>query len=104
MSDAASAGPISLIGQWRRLPGQTACAAGYAALLDIRAGGLYFGTTDPPGAFTWWDGGTWRIKSPGRIALSVANDAVIEYGYALNDDRLSFTDASGCAFSYQRER
>jgi hypothetical protein len=90
------------VGQWLQLAPVADCAVGYAAHLDIRPNGLYFGTTEPPGAFTWWDGGTWRITAPGRVALSVANDAIIEYGYVLVGDTLEFTDPGACAFRYRR--
>lgn len=90
-----------LVGHWRK-SGNEACAAGYAATLQIKAGGLYFGQTEPPGEFTWWDGGTWRIQDGGKLALSVANDAVITYAYELDGDVLSFTDDKGCRFSYRR--
>lgn len=90
-----------LIGIWRKV-GNPACAAGYAAELRIEPNGLYFGATDPPGAFTWWDSGTWRVKSPGQLALSTANDAVVAYAYSLQSQTLTITDPKGCRFSYQR--
>ena len=91
-----------LVGVWRRTAGD-ACAAGYAAVLRVQADGLYFGETDPPGAFTWWDGGTWRVTAPGRVSLSTANDAVVSYGYRLQDATLTITTDDHCSFSYRRE-
>jgi YD repeat-containing protein len=90
-----------LIGSWHKA-GDVACAAGYAAHLRIEAGGLYFGSTEPPGEFTWWDGGTWRVIAQGQLALSTANDAVVLYTYTLQDDTLTIVDAAGCRFSYRR--
>ena len=90
-----------VIGTWHKT-GESACAAGYAAHLRFENNGLYFGTTDPPGSFTWWDGGTWKIVAPGQIALSIANDAVVTYRFAAGEDSLSFTDPSGCQFQYRR--
>ena len=90
-----------LVGAWQKTGGGD-CAAGYAAHLRFEPNGLYFGHTDPPGGFTWWDGGSWQVAAPGRLALSIANDAVVTYGYAVDGDALSITDASGCSFSYRR--
>ena len=91
-----------LVGAWHKSDGGD-CAAGYPAHLRFQSNGLYFGTTEPPGAFTWWDGGTWRVPAPGRLALSTANDAVVTYGYTLDGDILAVTDPAGCRFSYRRE-
>lgn len=90
-----------LVGAWRKTSHES-CAAGYAASLRFEANGLYFGESEPPGAFTWWDNGTWRLVAPGTLALSTANDAVVRYAYALAGDALTFTDPSGCRFSYSR--
>ena len=90
-----------LVGAWQK-SGGGACAAGYAAHLRFEPNGLYFGHTDPPGAFTWWDGGTWQTLAPGQLAMSTANDAVVTYGYAVGGDTLCVTDPSGCQFSYRR--
>lgn len=90
-----------LPGTWRR-SGQEPCAAGYAAHLRLEDGGLYFGSTEPAGGFTWWDQGRWEVSAPGRLALSTANDEVVIYAYSLIDGTLTFTDPSGCSFSYKR--
>lgn len=90
-----------LVGAWLKAGGGD-CAAGYAAHLRFEANGLYFGTTEPPGAFTWWDEGTWQTSAPDRLALSTANDAVVTYVYAVDGETFSVTDASGCQFSYRR--
>ena len=90
-----------LVGEWHKNHGGD-CAAGYAAHIRFEPNGLYFGTTEPPGAFTWWDGGTWQVPAPGRLALSTANDAVVTYVYAVDGDTLAVTDPAGCKFSYRR--
>jgi hypothetical protein len=94
---------LALVGVWRKA-GAGECASQYAARLRFEPNGLYFGEAEPPGAFTWWDGGTWRVPAPGRLALSIANDAVVEYAYALDGDDMLVTDASGCEVGYRRER
>lgn len=90
-----------LVGVWHKQSGNP-CVEQYPARLRIESGGLYFGDTDPPGAFVWWDGGTWRVPAPGRLALSVANDAVIEYAFTLDGERLVITDQTGCDVIYER--
>jgi YD repeat-containing protein len=95
-------GEPRLVGSWRRSGGE-ACAARYPVTLRIDASGLYVGAPEQAGEFTWWDAGTWRVKDPGRIALSTANDAVITYEYTLAGDVLKVTDAEGCTVAYRRE-
>jgi hypothetical protein len=101
MGAAMAIGDAGLVGVWQ-MARKDDCAVHHAARLRIEPNGLYFGEAEPPGAFTWWDGGTWRVPSPGRLALSIANDAVIDYGYALDGDNLVITDASGCKVVYRR--
>ncbi|MDH4562659.1 hypothetical protein [Pseudomonas sp. BN411] len=91
-----------LVGQWRRST-EAAAAKGYAGHLHFQANGLYFGQASPPDTFTWWDGGTWAIHAPGRLALSTANDAVVAYSYQVDHDTLTITDASGCRITYRRD-
>ena len=91
-----------LIGAWHRSEPTPTCAAEYAMRLQIQAGGLYNGQAETPGEFTWWDAGTWRVKAPGVLALSVANDEVIDYRFALAGDHLTVTDEHGCCFAYRR--
>lgn len=91
-----------LIGSWRREPGES-CGPDYAAELHFGPDGLYEGTTDPPGEFTWWDSGTWLVTEAGRVSLSIANDAVVSYRYELTADRLTIVDPSGCRVTYRRQ-
>ncbi|PAU65650.1 hypothetical protein BZL41_05615 [Pseudomonas sp. PIC25] len=90
-----------LVGSWQKID-DAACAAKYAAHLRFEPTGLYFGSTEPAGGFTWWDGGTWATDVPGRLALSLANDEVVTYAYSLDDDTLIVDDPSGCRFRYRR--
>jgi len=89
-----------LVGSWQKVE-DPPCAAQYPAELRFEANGLYFGTTEPPGEFTWWDGGTWRVTAPGRLSLSTANDAVVAYAYALEGELLTITDPDGCRLGYR---
>lgn len=90
-----------LIGWWRRQPGED-CGTDYAAELRFDPDGSYEGATDPPGEFTWWDSGTWRVIDAGRVSLSIAHDAVVSYRYELAADRLTIIDSSGCRVGYRR--
>jgi hypothetical protein len=90
-----------LAGEWTKLEAPP-CAALYPASLRFEPNGLYRGASDPPGAFTVWDVGTWRPEGSGRLALSTANDAVIAYAAALSGDVLTITAPDGCRFSYRR--
>lgn len=91
----------SLVGNWART-GAHPCATRYPAHLRFEANGIYSGTTEPPGAFTFWDSGTWKVKGPGAIALSTANDAVVDYRFSLDGDTLAVIDPEGCNVQYRR--
>lgn len=91
-----------LLGAWQRQEPAAPCAARYAARLQLQPGGLYTGEAATPGEFTWWDVGTWRVKDAATLALSVANDEVIDYGFVLQGDHLSLTDRDGCRVDYRR--
>lgn len=92
-----------LVGSWRKVQG-SAGAEHYPAFLRFEPNGLYRGEPEPPVQFTKWDLGTWRISSPGKVSISTANDAVIEYGFDGSGEQLSFIDPEGCRFAYRRER
>jgi hypothetical protein len=98
---AMSTNLSGLTGAWNRLEG-TPCGAPYPASLRFEANGLYRGEADPPGAFTIWDVGTWRVDSHGRITLSTANDAVISYEATLSGEVLTIVVPDGCELRYRR--
>jgi hypothetical protein len=90
------------VGTWRKAENPD-CAALYPAVLQLEANGLYRGHAEPPAQFTTWDVGTWRATDADHLAISTANDAVVNYGFQLAGNTLSFTDPGGCRFSYRRE-
>ena len=92
----------ALVGSWRKADGP-ACAGRYPMRLQFAANGLYRGEPEPPAQFTMWDVGTWRINAPGKVSISTANDAIIEYAFDGSGDVLRFTDPDGCRFGYRRE-
>ena len=96
-----SVGDSRLVGGWQRNAAPP-CAARYPVRWQVAANGLYTGQAETAGEFTTWDSGTWRVREPGRLALSVASDEVVTYGYSLVGELLSFTDPQGCSFSYRR--
>ena len=87
-------------GEWRKLPGENACAAQYPETLQFREGGLYSGRNQQ-GSFTIWDTGTWKVTAPGRIEISTANDAIIGYGFSLEGNVVTFLDPAGCEIQYR---
>lgn len=90
-----------LVGTWTKADSPP-CAGLYPSVLSFQANGLYRGQPTPPGEFTTWDVGTWKLAEQGRMALSTANDAVMTYDYTLSGGTLAFSDADGCRFTYRR--
>ena len=99
--NSMSADANRMIGSWRKV-GSPACAASYPAVVNFEGNGLYRGEPEPPAQFTTWDVGTWRMEEAGRVSISTANDAVVEYSLDASADELSFTDPDGCRFTYRR--
>ena len=96
-----SLAPHVLLGQWEKLP-HSPCAQRYPDTLEFRERGLYVGRSDPPGAFSLWDAGTFELLDPQHLRLSTANDALVTYDVSWQQDRLAFVDADGCEFAYRK--
>ncbi len=92
---------IQLAGKWAKTT-TSSCSRKYPAQIEFQARGLYTGTTDPPGEFTWWDVGTWEAAGSGQVKLSTANDAVIAYKYSISGNVVTFADPDGCEFKYRK--
>ena len=95
----------ALLGTWIKGPGEP-CTERYPAQLTLGDRNLYTGQTDPPGGFTWWDAGTWRVRPLSRIELSTATDEVETYEVRLIDDgsaaTITIVDNVGCSLTYRR--
>ncbi len=91
----------TIIGNWERLD-HTACSDIYPDSVLFREDGLYFARKDPAGSFSLWDVGTFEIVGSGEMKISLANDAVAKYGFSLSGDLLTFTDETGCTFTFRR--
>lgn len=90
----------AIIGHWQKTT-QSPCSAVYPDHLEFRAGKLYFGHSNTRGAFMQWDAGSYDIIDAAHIAISTANDAIINYQFTIDGPILNFIDPSGCKFSYQ---
>ena len=89
------------IGQWERVT-FSPCSQIYPTQLEFYEDGLYSGTGAQPGSSPGWDVGTYDIVSSSQVKISVVNDAVLTYEYAIADDMLSFVDPESCQFQYQK--
>jgi hypothetical protein len=87
-------------GEWKKTT-RSPCSAQYPDVLVLHENGIYHGGTEPPGNFTYWDAGSYRVVAPGKVEISTANDAVIAYAYSVEKGVLKFHDAAGCQFEYQ---
>jgi hypothetical protein len=93
---------MDLAGRWRKVS-STECAAPYPQLLELEAGGRYTGTNEAPSVHhPIWDRGGWEQAGPGRLRISLANDARREYQVSLAGDTLTFVDDEGCRIEYTR--
>ena len=104
ISDSRTAMPTPtprLVGSWEQTT-PSECSQLYPDTIEFQENGIYTGHKEPPGTFTLWDAGEYEITGLGKVSISLANDAVVTYEFTIEDDVLSFVDADGCEFSYQR--
>lgn len=96
----------NVIGDWERTSAVPRSARfDYPERIEIRDGGIYL----VPQAEIYehaplWQGGLIEEVEgePGRIRLQSANDAMIEYGWALRGDALTFTVEDDLRIEYRR--
>lgn len=90
-----------LVGRWLKDRGDP-CASSYPDELDLRRDGNYVGRMLPGSdVHPIWDVGTFEIRGA-TVTISTANDAMIDYAFRREGDRLVLTDPAGCRFGYRR--
>jgi hypothetical protein len=93
---------MEIAGRWRKVS-SSECSAPYPELLELEAGGRYTGTMVAPSAHhPIWDRGGWEATGPGRVRISLANDAEREYRVTLAGESLEFVAEDGCRIAYAR--
>jgi len=91
-----------LVGTWTKVGGDPG-SSGYPDELELLPGGRYVGRMRPGAReHPRWDVGTYRRLEDGRLGITMANDAVGRYRFALDDDRLSLIDDAGSTVAYRR--
>jgi hypothetical protein len=91
---------MEVAGRWRKVS-RSDCSAPYPELLELEPGGRYTGWNEAPSAYhPLWDRGGWEPTGPDRLKISLANDAVREYGVERVGDALVFDDGDGCLIEY----
>jgi hypothetical protein len=93
---------MDVAGRWRKVS-SSECSAPYPELLELEAGGRYTGSMVAPSAHhPIWDRGGWKPAGPGRLRISLANDAEREYEVSREGGSLVFVAADGCRIEYAR--
>ena len=90
-----------LVGDWEKIT-TSQCSQMYPERIQFRANGLYFAQNDPSSGFIVWDVGEYAMVSAQQVKISLANDAVAAYKFAILNDVLTFIDPDGCAYSYRQ--
>jgi hypothetical protein len=85
-----------IVGKWTRTD-TTICSLTYPTRVVFEKNNTYW----VEGLSPWWRGGAYTVEES-RIRMDTS-DGSTSYGYQLVNDRLTFTNAAGCAFSYARE-
>lgn len=88
----------AILGAWTK-QSDDACAEQYAGTIQFEENGLFSGSG---GAIVFWDAGHYEIRAENAVMISNAYDAEIVYTVSIDEGILTFTDESGCTFSYQR--
>ncbi|HET8796459.1 MAG TPA: hypothetical protein VFO89_02150 [Thermoanaerobaculia bacterium] len=85
-----------IVGKWTRTD-TTVCSLAYPTRIVFERNDTYW----VEGLSPWWRGGSYAVDES-RIRMDTS-DGSTSYSYQLVDDRLTFTNSLGCAFSYARE-
>lgn len=101
MAEETIPGSTLAPGAWALLS-RPDCGGAYPDRLTLLEDGTYRGEREPPGGFTLWDVGSWRVTSPGRVEISTANDAIVAYRFEVDGDVVTFHDPADCRFRYRR--
>lgn len=88
----------TILGAWIKQSAD-ACAEQYADTIQFEENGLFSASG---GAIVFWDAGHYAIRAQNAVMISNAYDAEIVYTVRIDEGILTFTDESGCTFSYQR--
>ena len=92
----------ALHGLWHK-ESTDACSSSYPDELELRGGGRATGRMRPDAReHPRWDVGSYRLLEDGRLGITQANDALGRYAFVLDGDCLTFTDETGCTFTYRR--
>lgn len=92
----------ALIGHWEKIT-LSPCSRVYPTQIEFHEDGFYVGTGAQAGNSPGWDVGTYEIVSLSQVGLSVANDAILTYEFAITDDILTLIDTDECEFQYQKK-
>jgi hypothetical protein len=85
-----------ILGRWAQAD-RTTCSFTYPSGITFTKAGTY----RVDGFSPWWRGGSYSVKGK-RIRMETT-DGTTSYAFTLDGDRLTFTNAAGCTFSYERE-
>lgn len=90
-----------LAGSWAKIT-DSACSRMYPAAVEFQRDGSYVAQNSPSAGFLIWDVGAYAPDGTTHVRISLANDAVISYQYAIANNILTFIDPDGCKFQYRR--
>jgi hypothetical protein len=90
-----------LTGHWEKIT-VSACSRIYPDSIEFRNDGLYFAKNNSENPMIIWDAGNFRVEAPGKIRITLANDAGESYRFFLSDTILSFIDSKNCEFEYKK--
>ena len=93
---------MNVTGKWKKISSDE-CGKQYPDEIEFHHDRPRFlakkgGTQD----FIIWDVGGYRVTDPGKIQIQNATDQQVLYDFSLAGDVLTFIDADGCEFKYQR--
>jgi hypothetical protein len=92
---------LSLVGHWDK-DCTSNCSAIYPEYVEFRENGSFFCRNSADHPMIFWDVGRYRIESPGKIRMTLANDSSELYAFSISGNALVFIDARQCKFAYKR--
>lgn len=92
---------MNIAGKWKK-ESAAECADKYPDEIEFQDRPRFLAKKGPNQRFIWWDVGGYEIVGNNQVTISTATDERVTYDAKLEGNLLTFTDADGCTFKYQR--
>ena len=92
---------MNVTGKWKKISSDE-CSKKYPDEIQFHDHPRFLAKKGADQDFIIWDVGGYQVNDSGKIQIQNATDQQVLYDFSLAGDTLTFIDAEGCEFKYQR--